>query len=580
MAKSWFSGRCLASWLCATWLLAGAAHADYVVQVGVFEKARYAGDIARRLHLAGLPVRAQAIINVPDGLMIRLLVGPYNNRRAAEDALARVKALGQEGFIRKHVEGPEVKRRVSPDMAPMAPPTPPPPQEPPLTFEQLQAEPPPPPSLNEEQLQQALAAPAAGSVPAEDLFGLAGLDVSQAPPLRGFYQTTLAYSWPEPAHMSNFRHLLEMSREGGWGTHVKWRLGGRLDYEAVFDINDYYPGNVAGDQRFEASVRETYMDISAGDWDFRLGRQHIIWGEMVALFFADVVSAKDLKQFILPEFDVMRIPQWAARAEYFRGDFHGEAIWVPYPTYDDIGVPGAEFYPYPSPPPADYGIAFLDEEKPSGSADAGYGLRFSYIQSGWDLSAFYYSSSDVSAAFRRTLVAAPQPLFVFQPVHERIQQYGATLSKDFLEMVLKAEAVYTLDRLFELTDLNDADGLVQQDVLDYVLGLEYPLPARARLNIQFFQRWFPAHEIAMTAKELETGASLYLSGHWGRFEPQLLLAGSINRGDWLLRPKLVWDIGPHWRWVNGIDIFGGNRNGLFGRYDDRDRVYSELRYTF
>ena len=72
-------------------------------------------------------------------------------------------------------------------------------------------------------------------------------------------------------------------------------------------------------------MRETYLDVSAGDWDFRLGRQQIVWGEMVGLFFADVVSAKDLREFVLPDFDYLRIPQWSVRTEYFKGDFHGEA---------------------------------------------------------------------------------------------------------------------------------------------------------------------------------------------------------------------------------------------------------------
>lgn len=568
--------------------MAGAAHADYVVQIGVFEKPRFAGEIARTLHLAGLPVRAQPIINVPDGLMIRLMVGPYPNRRAAEDALTRVRALGQEGFVRKFVEGPDVKRRtplpeetVEPPAMPAEPPPPPvaaPKRETPLTLEQLQAEPPPPPALDEKLIQQALAAPGpSGTVSAEDLFGLKDIKPQTSPRLTGFYQSTLAYTWPTPGHLSNFRHILELATEGASGSRFKWKLSGRLDYDAVYDLDDYYPPNVKDEQRFEASVRETYADISLGNWDFRLGRQHIIWGEMVALFFADVVSAKDLRQFILPDFDVMRIPQWATRAEYFRGDFHAEAIWIPYPTYDDIGVPGSEFYPYPALPPPGYGLAFRDEEKPN---DSNYGLRLSYIQSGWDVSAFYYASRDLSAAFSRSIVTSPAPLFVYQPVHERIQQYGVTLSKDFLDMVLKAEAVYTLGRLADVNDLSDADGLVKQDVADYVVGLEYALPARARLNLQLFQRWYPDHIPSMSAETVESGASVYLSGHWGRLEPQLMVVGSLNRGDWLIRPRVVWELGPKWRWSNGVDVFGGSRNGLFGRYDNSDRVYSEIRYTF
>ncbi len=570
------------------WAAVCSARADYVVQVGVFEKPRYAGDIARTLHLGGLTVKAQPIIDVPGGLIIRLMVGPYATRREAEDALVRVKALGQEGFIRKYVEGPEVKRpspRPGPAPVPKetttVPPPPAPAKEPLIVLDRLNIEPPPPSELTEEQIQELLAlAPPEIPVPAEDLFGLGELPTAPPSRITGFFQSELAYAWREPAHLSKFRHTLELSTQGEWGGWAKWKLSGRAAYDAVFDVDDYYPAAVDDDQSLQASVRETYLDFSLGAWDFRLGRQHIIWGEMVGLFFADVVSAKDLREFVLPEFEMLRIPQWALRSEYFSGDFHGEAVWIPYPSYDDIGVPGAEFYPYPA-PPAGYGLAFRDEEKPAGELrHSGYGLRLSYIQSGWDLSGFYYSSMDASAAFFRDVIATPVPTVIYRPTHERIQQYGATLSKDFLSMVFKAEVIYTQDRWFEVTRLRDVDGAVQQDALDYVVGLEYPLPARSRLNLQFFQRWYPDHDPDMTAKAVESGASVYLSTHWRSLEPQLLLVGSSNRGDWLARPKIVWELGRQWRWVNGVDVFGGNRSGLFGRYGNLDRVYSELRYTF
>jgi hypothetical protein len=59
-------------------------------------------------------------------------------------------------------------------------------------------------------------------------------------------------------------------------------------------------------------------DVSTGgNWEFRLGRQHVVWGELVGAFVADVVSARDMREFILPEpeLQMLRIPQWAARAE-------------------------------------------------------------------------------------------------------------------------------------------------------------------------------------------------------------------------------------------------------------------------
>src|SRR5262249_50739519 len=154
--------------------------------------------------------------------------------------------------------------------------------------------------------------------------------------------------------------------------NLKWKIGGRLDYDAAYDHSSFYASDVRRDQRYEFTLRENYLDVSTGgNWELRFGRQHVIWGEMIGLFIADVVSARDLREFILPEpeLQMLRIPQWAARAEYFGKDTKAELVWIPVPTVDNIGKPGipgvrgasgADFYPYPIPGPG--GTQFLGEQ--------------------------------------------------------------------------------------------------------------------------------------------------------------------------------------------------------------------------
>jgi hypothetical protein len=407
---------------------------------------------------------------------------------------------------------------------------------------------------------------------------------TSAPPadkmsVTGFYQNDLAYTYAGKKHWSHFNNTLDLSAQGQTANGIGWKLGGRAYYDPIYDLTDYYPNAVRDDQRFEAMVRETYIDLGANDWEFRLGRQHIIWGEMVGLFVADVVSAKDLRQWVLPDFDMIRIPQWAARAEYFAGDFHAEAVWIPYMTYDDIGKPGAEFYPFN--PPAIPGLqtVIAKEKKPTGLDDSAYGLRLSMLKNGWDMSGFYYSTNDPSAAFSRQTVATT---ITYTPIHDRIHQLGATLGKDLGPMVLKAEAVYSMDRLYSTLDPGDVDGLVEQDVLDYIVGLEWSFPQETRLNVQFFQRWFPDHDAGIVPDNTESGVSLLFSTQalHPRLEPEMLLASSLNRSDWSAQFKLGWRLDGNWRLAAGVDIFEGSEGGLFGVYDDKDRVYTEVRYSF
>jgi hypothetical protein len=409
-----------------------------------------------------------------------------------------------------------------------------------------------------------------------------GAPLARSPQWHGFVRGESAYTYAEPAHWSKMLVRSELDAQGALSERVKYKLGARIDYDFVYDATDFYPRDVRRDQRFNFLLRENYLDAGAGDWDFRLGRQHIVWGEMVGLFFADVVSAKDLREFILPDFDVLRIPQWATRAEYFKGDFHAEAIWIPVPSYDEIGKPGAEFFPAVPPPPAGFATLFDNEQFPKrDGSHTNYGLRLSVLRNGWDVSGFYYRSMDAQPTFYRQVVLAPQAAFVYQARHDRIDQLGATLAKDFGEMVFKAETVYTRGRGYNVLRIDDDDGVVEQNTLDVVGGVDFALPADTRLNLQLFERAFFDHDPDIVPKRHEPGFSLLLNRKFNeRLEAEVLWITSLARNDWMLRPKIAWNFRTNWRLIFGLDVFDGPPTGFFGQFNNRDRVYTELRYSF
>ena len=399
--------------------------------------------------------------------------------------------------------------------------------------------------------------------------------------VKGFVQFELARTTASPDHWSKMRTRADLSSQGKINSDMKWKLGARLDYDAVYDINDFYNADVRNDQRFNAVLRENYLDYSAGNWDFRFGRQHVVWGEMVGFFFADVVSARDMREFLLPDYDQLRTPQWAARAEYFSDDYHAELLWIPVASYDNIGKPGAEFYPY-YPVPAGFTSKYLQEVRPERNTDnMNYGFRLSTLKNGWDASAFFYRSTDVSATTYREIVLAPTPTVIFQSRHERISQFGGTLAKDFGDVVLKGEAVYTKGRSFNVLNAMDADGVVAQNTVDWATGLDFTLPAETRLNVQVFQRQYFNYNPDLISDKRENGYSLLLNTKFfNNWEAQATFISSTNRTDWLFRPRVTWNFERNWRLMLGADVFQGSPTGLFGRYDQQDRVYSEVRYSF
>ena len=203
------------------------------------------------------------------------------------------------------------------------------------------------------------------------------------------------------------------------------------------------------------------------------------------------MAYQDLREFILADFDIIRMPQWAARAEYFKNDFHAEAIWVPVMTYDQIGKPGADFYPYPPAPPSGFAQQIEGEVKPgNNSSNFAYGARASYIKNGWDGALYYYRSTSASPTFYRQIITSPAPTYVYQPRHDRIWQAGATLAKDFGDFVFKLESVYTANLGYNVMRSTDDDGVVKQNTLDYIISVDLPTADQTRWNVQLFQRIF------------------------------------------------------------------------------------------
>lgn len=391
------------------------------------------------------------------------------------------------------------------------------------------------------------------------------------PSLLGYGELSGAYTYGEPSHWSQLRARVELGTSGTGPFGARYKFVARAEVDGAFQVeDDFYSDAAKRDREVEVSIREAYLDFGSEDWEYRLGRQHIVWGEMVGLFLADVVSAKDTREFYLVEFETMRIPQWAVRAERFAGESHFELIWVPYQSYDEVGVPGTDFFPYSVAPGTR-----VKEITPSRS-DLGHtsiGARYSRLVAGWDLTGFYYQSNDVSPTLYTTDTG-------LELRHDRLDQIGTTFSKANLNYVLKGEAVYTSGRSFLSQDPLAENGLESSDALEYILGITVPVNDW-RFDAQVYGRYLVDHSSSMLSDKNEFGITLLANRRFGeRFEAQVLYLAGLNRSDYSVQPRFIWNVNQHWRMQIGADIFGGEELGFYGRYDRSDRISVALRRWF
>jgi hypothetical protein len=62
-------------------------------------------------------------------------------------------------------------------------------------------------------------------------------------------------------------------------------------------------------------LRELYVDTSAGDWDFRIGKQQVVWGTADGIKLLDIINPTDYREFNQNGVEDARIPVWMVNAE-------------------------------------------------------------------------------------------------------------------------------------------------------------------------------------------------------------------------------------------------------------------------
>jgi len=393
-----------------------------------------------------------------------------------------------------------------------------------------------------------------------------------------FIQET-AYRVHDSGEFTKIRQQVLLTEQLPLTHDVQFHSTQRAYEDAVFGGTDNYPHHVRSDQEWDVELRETYVDYSHGALDVRLGKQQIVWGDTVGLFVADTVNAKDLREYILPDFDLIRIPQWAVDVEATQGQAHAEFVWLPVRDFDKLGVSGSEFeQPYPVPT----GTTFTttDPSRPPASfSNSEIGGRVSYLLNGLDVGAFYLYTWDKLPIFFRTISGS---VYQFSPKYRRAHLFGATFSKDVHGIVFKGELLINPNSDLTTFDTKDSDGIVRRPVIDYVLGADYTWLNKIDTNVQLIQRVIGHHTDLMQDDTVRTHLSFWAKTDLlnGRLQPEFLLLAGVTEVDLMYRPKLTVKLTDALQWKVGADVFQGRPGGLFGRFEDRSRIYSELTYFF
>ncbi len=349
----------------------------------------------------------------------------------------------------------------------------------------------------------------------------------------------------------------------------------------AFKVNPYIYDYQNKD--LEIGLRQAYIDIFFNSMDIRIGKQQIIWGKADGVFITDVISPKDLREFLLPEFDEIRMGITAVKVDYYIGNSTLELVWVPVfsptmmPEADSIWNPGFDL---PLQPEFDYSRQEVQESLKNSEVF----LKYSTVSSAIDLefmAGYMWDDDPAMHTVKNIDPVTMQPdSITIIPQHHRLGLAGGSFSTTLGGYVIRGEGAYYFGKYFLSEDPMVEEAVVEKDYIQYLIGVDFTL-MDIKMSVQFIQQYILDYDDPIVNDRAEN-IMTFLATKDFLIETLFLELFSyigLNDGDALIRGKVKYKLTDELEILLGANIFTGTE-GMFGQYNKNDMVYAKVKYSF
>jgi hypothetical protein len=376
----------------------------------------------------------------------------------------------------------------------------------------------------------------------------------------------------------------------------------------------------ASSNSFRAEVWELYADFNFGDGWLRLGKQQIVWGELIGARILDAANSLDRSWnflFELEEFDLIRIPNWSIRGSYnikqnalsWLKDLNIEAFLNPGDVVPTINAePGAPFrlFAYPA-------FFRINEEDQRGKQE--YGARIGgLIGQAYGTLNFIRMYND-DAIFRFTGLT-PDPVngiplrialgdrtryaMLLRGEHKLLNLFGMSLNYAFADpfnLVMTFEGAWIPEKPYSKAGVARPD-MEEQGTWDYAIKLDRPTQV---IPPSFLHASFMTLQLQFRQTVVEGNEDDILGGNNSKIDKsvqqitfqvkQPLMYNNLTLGfqviydtddAYLVKPSISYRYRDHWYFDVFSVTLGGSekRPGRFGSTDWADTCYMRATYQF
>jgi hypothetical protein len=346
---------------------------------------------------------------------------------------------------------------------------------------------------------------------------------------------------------------------------------GRLVLDGLHDA-------VSGE--FDFDLREAYLDYSAGDLDFRLGRQIATWGVGDLLFINDIFPKDWVSFFSGRPLEYLKLGVDSGRMRYSSAALNIELMVIPGFRPDTLPTP-RRFFLYDGFADIADRTRFLPD---TGAGNPEWALRLYRSIAGFDVSAYAYRGYWRSPGQQLDDLNMPTRVAQFYPA---LSVYGLSAQGQAMGGVLSLEGGY----YESLDDTRGDDPAIANSEARFLLGYQKQLSEDFTFGLQYYaeiMQDFDRYRQALTAgiaprKQYRDIVTLRLTRFLRHqtWTLSLFTFYSPQEQDYLLQPLMSYKVSDNFSTALGANWFGGvKRTTFFGQFDRNDNVHLTLRYDF
>jgi hypothetical protein len=386
-------------------------------------------------------------------------------------------------------------------------------------------------------------------------------------------------------------HEIKLSRQ--------WRA--QIDVQAqTADDNVGLGGtaNYASANRPLVDNSKTRLDLSRAFimWRKRassliIGKQVTPWGVLDGIQVTDRFDPVRRRDFVFTDVRPERIARWGAR---WRSKIDSWSVDTSF-AFDGSASQQAEIgdaFFFTSTrftgglalddlPMGGQGVDIITPRKSHSLKQSTVGIKVSHSLGEGDLSVMAFRGPDTDptlSLLSDQMAGAPIKISLD---YQRRTVLGATFDTTAGDMVLRMELAYIPDQpLNILAEIPLTQARMKRTLAGF--GIDWAAPDNWFVNAQLVLDYIDNDQTNLVRPSTDT--LLTLRAQRGFYNARLLvkaeLLGSVNQGDGVIRPGLVFHFNDRVKLQSGIDWLFGNSNGQFGQFKDISRLWGSATYTF